>query len=56
MAESIWTMAEVVMSCYDSMMRKKRLIETGAKVEAIVRNLTKQLKIMPVKTRQGSAR
>lgn len=82
MAESIWAMAEVFMSCYDSTMRKKPLvetnpylldpekfrrdlitsvasstaIETGAKVETIVRTLTKELKIMPIKTRQGSAR
>jgi hypothetical protein len=31
-------------------------IETGAKVETIARTLTKELKIMPVKTRQGSGR
>jgi hypothetical protein len=77
-------MAEVFMSCYDCITRKKRLtlietnpylldqekfrkdlitsvssstaIETGAKVETIVRTVTKELKIMPVKTRQGSAR
>lgn len=31
-------------------------IETGAKVETIVRTLTKELKVMPVKVRQGSGR
>jgi hypothetical protein len=31
-------------------------IETGAKVETIVRTLTEELKTMPVKTRQGSGR
>jgi hypothetical protein len=31
-------------------------IETDAKVETIVRTLSKELKIMPVRTRQGSGR
>lgn len=31
-------------------------VETGAKVETIVRTLSKELKSMPVKTRQGSGR
>jgi len=31
-------------------------IETGAKVETIARTLTRELKTLPVKTRQGSGR